>query len=66
MNSTYPESPLAALVPSPRRAAAVAAAVIALALTWMVGWGFVDSTRVARWVDPASAASSVLPARVVL
>ena len=66
MNAFRPESPVALVAPSARRAVALAAAVTALALTWLIGWGFVDSTRVARWVEPAGAAASVLPARVVL
>ncbi len=66
MISIHPETPSALLAPSARRAAALAAAVVALALTGLAGWGFVDSTRVARWVEPAAAAAQTLPARVVL
>ena len=36
----------------------VAAAVAALALTWVLSWSFVDSTRVARWVTAADVAAS--------
>lgn len=36
----------------------VAAAVAALALTWVLSWSFVDSTRVARWVSAADAAAA--------
>jgi hypothetical protein len=57
--------PSATLDTSTRRAAALAAAAVALALTWLFSWGFVDSTRVARWIEPA-AASQTMPARVVL
>ncbi len=35
----------------------VAAAVAALALTWVLSWSFVDSTRVARWVSAADVAA---------
>ena len=36
----------------------VAAAVAALALTWVLSWSFVDSTRVARWVSAADVAAA--------
>ena len=65
---------------TPRFLAACRAAAVALAVTWVVGWGFVDSTRVARWVSPAAVAvaqvahaasgagavAGSLPAKVVL
>ena len=38
------------------------AGVVALLLTSIMGWGFVDSTRVARWV----AVAADLPATVVM
>jgi hypothetical protein len=38
----------------------VVAAVVALSLTWAASWSFVDSTRVARWVQAASVASEVV------
>lgn len=33
----------------------VAAAVAAVMITWVMGWGFVDATRVVRTVDRAEA-----------
>jgi hypothetical protein len=36
------------------------AGVAALALTWVSSWGFVDSTRVARWVNVGQAAVAVV------
>jgi hypothetical protein len=45
------------------------ACVLALVLTSVMSWGFVDSTRVARWVQAAPAmaiAAADLPARVVM
>jgi hypothetical protein len=36
----------------------VAAAVAALALTWVLSWSFVDSTRVARWVSATDVAAA--------
>ena len=33
------------------------AAAVALVLTWVLSWNFVDSTRVARWVSAADAAA---------
>jgi hypothetical protein len=36
----------------------LAAAVVALMLTWVLSWSFVDSTRVARWVSAADVAAS--------
>ena len=32
-----------------------AAATAALAITWVMSWGFVDATRVVRWTDRAEA-----------
>ena len=32
-----------------------AAAAAALAITWVMSWGFVDATRVVRWADRAEA-----------
>ena len=66
MNAIRSETLISLVVPSRRRVVALAAAVTALTLTSVVSWGFVDSTRVARWVEPAGAAATVLPARVVL
>lgn len=36
---------------------ALAAAAIALVTTWILSWGFVDSTRAARWVSAADVAA---------
>lgn len=36
------------------------AAVVALALTWTLSHAFVQSTAVARWVDAAEVATSVV------
>ena len=41
-----------------RVAKATSAAVIALVVTWLMSWSFVDSTRVARWVTAADVAAS--------
>ena len=38
------------------------AAVAALALTWVLSWSFVDSTRVARWVSVADVAATAVHA----
>ena len=39
-------------------AKATSAAVIALVVTWLMSWSFVDSTRVARWVSAADVAAA--------
>jgi hypothetical protein len=36
----------------------LAAATVALALTWILSWSFVDSTRVVRWASAADVATS--------
>ncbi len=37
------------------------AAAVAVTLTWVTGWGFVDSTtRVGRWVQAAQVASELV------
>ena len=36
----------------------VTAAAIALAMTWVLSWSLVDSTRVARWVSVADVAAT--------
>lgn len=36
-------------------AALVSAAVVALVLTWVASWSFVDSTRVVHWISAADA-----------
>ncbi len=36
----------------------LAAAAVALVLTWTLSWSFVDSTRLARWVSAADVAVS--------
>jgi hypothetical protein len=36
----------------------LAAAAVSLALTWVLSWSFVDSTRVARWASAADVAAS--------
>lgn len=38
-------------------AKATSAAAIALVVTWLMSWSFVDSTRVARWVTAADVAA---------
>jgi hypothetical protein len=36
----------------------LAAATVALVLTWVLSWSFVDSTRVARWASAADVAAA--------
>jgi hypothetical protein len=36
----------------------LAAAAVALVLTWVLSWSFVDSTRVARWASAADVAAA--------
>ena len=38
-----------------RPAQIFAAAAAALVITWVMSWGFVDATRMARWTDRAEA-----------
>jgi hypothetical protein len=38
------------------------AGAAALALTWVLSWGFVDSTRVARWVSVGQTAVAIVAA----
>lgn len=64
MNPPTPVSPDTLGVAS-RFAAVLTAAAIAVALTSLLGWSFVDSTRIARWIEPAPVGQT-LPARVVL
>jgi hypothetical protein len=36
------------------------AAAVAVSLTWVAAYGFVDSTRVARWVQVAQVATTLV------
>ena len=41
---------------------ALTAAALALVMTWVLSWSFVDSTRVARWVSAGDLAATAVHA----